>query len=148
MENPRAISLRERIRLNLVAAMENAGINQVQLADKLNISKGTVNNWTRGNNSPDVDMVPRICDVLGISVLSIYSPTEFESPETPATKKSPAPSEDDEGALTKEELSRISAAMSQLNEEGRERVVEYAEDLAAGGRFKKPCSAELGKKEA
>lgn len=63
-------------------------------------------------------------------------------------KSTPAPSKDDEGALTKEELSRISAAMSQLNEEGRERVVEYAEDLAAGGRFKKPCSAELGEKEA
>lgn len=63
-------------------------------------------------------------------------------------KNTPAPSKDDEGALTKEELSRISAAMSQLNEEGRERVVEYAEDLAAGGRFKKPCSTELGKKEA
>lgn len=63
-------------------------------------------------------------------------------------KSTPAPSKDDAGALTKEELSRISAAMSQLNEEGRERVVEYAEDLAAGGRFKKPCSTELGKKEA
>lgn len=63
-------------------------------------------------------------------------------------KSTPAPSKDDEGVLTKEELSRISAAMSQLNEEGRERVVEYAEDLAAGGRFKKPCSAEMGKKKA
>lgn len=70
MEQNRTISLRERIRLNLVAAMENAGINQVQLAEKLNISKGTVNNWTRGNNSPDVDMVPKICEVLGISILA------------------------------------------------------------------------------
>ena len=90
METGRTISLRERIRINLVTAMENAGINQVQLADKLNISKGTVNNWTRGNNSPDVDMVPRICEVLGISVLSLYSPTEFESPEGETTKKSPS----------------------------------------------------------
>lgn len=68
------VSLRERIRENLVQAMENAGINQVQLAEKLNISKGTVNNWTRGNNSPDVDMVPKICEVLGISIVSLYSP--------------------------------------------------------------------------
>lgn len=90
METGRTISLRERIRINLITAMENAGINQVQLADKLNISKGTVNNWTRGNNSPDVDMVPRICEVLGISVLSLYSPTEFESQEGETTKKSPS----------------------------------------------------------
>lgn len=52
------MSLRERIRLNLVSSMEAANINQVQLADKLGISKGTVNNWARGNNSPDVEFEP------------------------------------------------------------------------------------------
>lgn len=114
MEKSRAISLRERIRLNLVAAMENAGINQVQLADKLNISKGTVNNWTRGNNSPDVDMVPRICDVLGISVLSLYSPTELESPETPITKKSPAPAEASTGEISLEESNNLLIALGYI----------------------------------
>lgn len=73
------ISLRERIRQNLVSSMEKANINQVQLAEKLGISKGTVNNWTRGNNSPDVDMVPKICDVLGISILDLYSPSKSEA---------------------------------------------------------------------
>ncbi|MCI8652623.1 MAG: LexA family transcriptional regulator [Angelakisella sp.] len=67
------ISFRERIRLNLVAAMRAAEISQVQLAEKLGISKGTVNNWTRGNNSPDVDMVPQICEVLGIPIIDFYS---------------------------------------------------------------------------
>lgn len=76
------ISLRERIRLNLISAMEKEGVNQVQLADKLGISKGTVNNWARGNNSPDIDIVPKICKVLNISVLDLYSPTKFEHPES------------------------------------------------------------------
>ncbi len=67
------ISLRERIRLNLVAAMERAGINQVQLAKKLGISKCTVNNWISGNNSPDVDIVPDVCSVLGISIIELFS---------------------------------------------------------------------------
>lgn len=72
------ISLRERIRLNLIDAMRRAGLTQVQMADKLGISKGTVNNWIRGNNSPDVDMVPRICKVLEIPILSLYSPRNGE----------------------------------------------------------------------
>lgn len=63
-------------------------------------------------------------------------------------ENTPTPSVDSVGVLTKDEASRISAAMDQMNEEGRERVVEYAEDLAAGGRFKKPSAAELGEKEA
>lgn len=86
------ISLRERIRLNLLAAMDRSGTNQVQLADKLGISKGTVNNWARGNNSPDVDMVPQICKVLGISILDLYSPTKFE-PQESIKKKSPSATE-------------------------------------------------------
>ena len=48
-------------------------------------------------------------------------------------------------ALTPQELARISAAMAQMNEEGRERAVELVEDLAAGGRYKKTGADSLGK---
>lgn len=78
MDVERKISFRERIRLNLVSAMKRANISQVQLAEELGISKGTVNNWVRGNNSPDVDMVPKICNVLGIETTSLYYPAEIE----------------------------------------------------------------------
>ena len=47
--------------------------------------------------------------------------------------------------LTPQELTRISAAMSKMNEEGRERAVELVEDLAAGGRYKKTGADNLGK---
>ena len=91
MDQPQTISFRERIRLNLIASMKQAGISQVQLAEKLGISKGTVNNWVRGNNSPDVDMVPRICAELGISILTLYSPLPFEQDNASPNKKSPSP---------------------------------------------------------
>lgn len=78
MSEAHEISLRERTRLNLVLAMKKAGVNQVQLAEKLGISKGTVNNWVRGNNSPDLDMVPKICDVLNISIVEFYSSNQIE----------------------------------------------------------------------
>lgn len=67
--------------------------------------------------------------------------------ESYENENSPATSIDEARELTKQELSRISAAMAQMNEEGREKVVEYAEDLAAGGRYKKHGSDELGEKE-
>ena len=60
-------------------------------------------------------------------------------------EKIPTPSKDDVGVLTREELERISAAMAEMNEEGRERAVEMVEDLAAGGRFKKHCSDAMDK---
>ena len=98
--------------------------------------------FKRGISNAGIGTVIKIFGALGLDIESLRI-GELKSAESTTT-----PSIDDAGVLTKEELTRISAAMEQLNEEGRERVVEYAEDLAAGGRFKKPCSAELGKKEA
>ncbi len=98
--------------------------------------------FKRGISNAGVGTVIKIFGYLGLDVESL------STGELKKVVNTPTPSTDDAGVLTKEELSRISAAMDQLNEEGRERVVEYAEDLAAGGRFKKPCAAELGQKEA
>lgn len=115
------ISLRERIRLNLVAAMERANVNQVQLADKLGISKGTVNNWTRGNNSPDVDIVPKICNVLGLSIQEFYSPSEIEMKYI-QHQKSPSPSTDEsapeEGPISLEQSNELLVALGLIQEGG------------------------------
>ena len=111
------ISLRERIRLNLLSAMERADINQVQLAEKLGISKGTVNNWARGNNSPDVDMVPKICKVLGISILDLYSPTRYEPQEY--VKK--------EATLYSSEAEKLAQDYDGLDEHGK-RIVRLVAD--------------------
>ena len=93
--------------------------------------------FSGATKEPKLPTMQKLVYYLGYTLEDLYK-----------NENAPTSSENDGGALTKEELSRISAAMDQLNEEGRERVVEYAEDLAAGGRFKKPCSADLGKKEA
>lgn len=133
------ISLRERIRTNLVCAMENAGINQVQLAEKLNISKGTVNNWTRGNNSPDVDMVPKICEVLGISITSLYSPTISERVE-PANIKT-APSMSDEALRLAKDYDTM------LDDRGR-RMVRGLTDLEIGYAAKRAEKEKAERKAA
>lgn len=120
-------------------ARERAGLSQKELAEKIGVAPNTFHGYESGKHDPKSNLLADIARVCGVSVDFLLG-IEKEN--------APAPSKDDEGVLTKEELTRISAAMEQLNEEGRERVVEYAEDLAAGGRFKKPCSAELGEKEA
>ena len=123
-----AVSLRERIRLNLVAAMDNAGLNQVQLADRLGISKGTVNNWIRGNNSPDVDMVPKICSVLGISLSALYAPTSSE-PEEVFQDAKKAPSELPEEAL---KIAKDYAALSKHAKGAVKAILEYEIKDTAG----------------
>lgn len=43
------------------------GWNQVQLADKLNITKQTVSNWENENIQPSVEMLVRIAGVFGVT---------------------------------------------------------------------------------
>ena len=46
-------------------------------------------------------------------------------------------------AKTPAELAPLAAAWSELNDEGRERLTAYAEDLCASGRYKKRDPAVL-----
>ena len=39
---------------------------QVQLAQKLNISKQTVSNWENGRATPDAHKLAKLCEVLGV----------------------------------------------------------------------------------
>lgn len=43
------------------------GLNQVQLADKLGITKQCVSNWENNNIQPSVDMVVKLCAFFGVS---------------------------------------------------------------------------------
>lgn len=49
------------------ALRQAAKLNQVQLAEKLNVSKQSVSNWENNNIMPSIDMLRRICEVLSCS---------------------------------------------------------------------------------
>lgn len=44
--------------------MELAGVNQVELAKAVGVSKSTVNTWLSGRSYPRIDAIQRIADVL------------------------------------------------------------------------------------
>ena len=46
------------------------------------------------------------------------------------------------------DLAPLAEAWAELNDEGRERLVEYAEDLVAGGRYIKTDPSRMDQKEA
>lgn len=121
-------------------AREMVGLSQKELAEKIGVAPNTFHGYESGKHDPKSNLLAEISRICGVSVDFLLGLEERQS--------TPTSSINDAGVLTKEEVFRISTAMNQMNEEGRERVVEYAEDLAAGGRFKKPSTAELGEKEA
>lgn len=51
---------------------QRRGINQIQLAEKLGLSKNLVSNWEAGRSRPDLNIIPRLCDLLDISVAAFF----------------------------------------------------------------------------
>lgn len=114
---------------------KESGMSLDELSEKSGVPRGTLSKITSGiTKAPSLETMRQLVYAMGYT-LSVLDEKE----------SSPISSADNTGALTKQELSRLSDAMSQLNEEGREKVVEYAEDLAAGGRYKKHSQDAMGK---
>ncbi|AUS95410.1 hypothetical protein CDQ84_19100 [Clostridium thermosuccinogenes] len=64
--------IRENVKRNLGYYLSLRGISQKELADKLNVSQSAVTNWIKGKNSPDIETVAEICDILSISVVDLF----------------------------------------------------------------------------
>lgn len=43
------------------------GLNQVEFAKKLNVTKQSISNWENGNIQPSIDMLVRIANVFSVS---------------------------------------------------------------------------------
>lgn len=50
----------------LKTARKQAKTTQVQLADKINVTQGTIANWERGVREPDLDTIKRIAHALDV----------------------------------------------------------------------------------
>jgi len=46
---------------------QSKGLSQVQLADKLDVSKQSVSNWENDNIMPSIDMLVKIADFFNVS---------------------------------------------------------------------------------
>lgn len=43
------------------------GLNQVELGEKLSVTKQTISNWENNNIQPSIDMLIKIADFFGVS---------------------------------------------------------------------------------
>lgn len=83
------------------------------------VGKNFVTNMKRGQ-TPSVASVADLAAYLGVSASDLIGDAK-----TPA------------------ELAPLAAAWAELNEEGRERLVVYAEDLVSSGRYIKKAAPDL-----
>lgn len=73
---------RELFPMKLKYYMENARVNQTDLATAVNVSKSTVHCWLTGKAFPRIDVIQRIADTLGCKTddLLVRSKMSLELP--------------------------------------------------------------------
>ncbi|MCM1052954.1 MAG: helix-turn-helix domain-containing protein [Ruminococcus sp.] len=56
---------------------KKGNLTQEQLAEKLNVSKNAVSKWERGLNLPDASLMPKLCEILNITLNELFSGEEI-----------------------------------------------------------------------
>lgn len=111
------------------------GLTNAQIAKMSGVTLSTLDKITSGaNTNPKLDTLQAICGVLGCT-LNDFMEIHPESKNSPSTDES-APGEKQLVSLYRE-----------LNEEGQEKLVDYADDLVLSGKYIKTSANQLGNKK-
>ncbi len=113
-------SLRETIRKNIEMYIKTSQYNQVEIAQMLGISKASVTNWIKGTNSPNIEYLDKLCDIFNIQINDIFERHENRETEN----------------LTTDEVKLLNN-YKQLNQEGKEKALDYVNDLTENPKYKK-----------
>lgn len=122
--------LRDTLPARLREFRKKANLTTADVGKMIGKSDRTVSAWENGRGQPDADMLLQLCAIYGIESLSELV---GENPSLPA--------------LSAEEL-RLLSLFDDLNEEGREKVFAYINDLSMTGIYKKRDPAVVVSKEA
>lgn len=106
------------------------GISVSELENSIGMGNRSMYNWTKV--SPSVDKVEAVADYFGVSVDYILGRTDVPSLEQTQAASSRRPYANSTLMAQEETLIDL---VQDLNEEGRDRLISYAGDLVASGRY-------------
>lgn len=69
------------MKISLKGLRVNANLTQLEVADKLGVTKETISNWENGKTSPDAVMLLKLCGVYKCSLDSIFLPDKLAKSE-------------------------------------------------------------------
>lgn len=113
---------------------EARGLTLEQVGAYVGVNKATVQRYEIGNIDIKRNVAIKLAECLGTSPAYIMGWTDDSSAAT-----SPAISG---------QLKALAEALAELNDEGREKLLDYAADLVASGRYIKSGASGLGQAQA
>lgn len=62
----------KRLNMNIRNFRIFKGMTQEDLANRIGKSKNVISNWERGDNSPDIDCIEKICNTFGVTPNQLF----------------------------------------------------------------------------
>ena len=107
----------------LFELMQEKGIKGADITRDLRISSGNISDWKNGKSAPASGVLITLADYLGTTA-------EYLSGETEEKEKA-LPEKEEPNAAAK----RLMELYNELNREGQEKLLDYADDLVTSGKY-------------
>lgn len=121
------------------------GLSQRQFAAACSMSNGYISMLENNLNPrtglpviPSLDALKKISDGMGISLSELFQASEDIPVDLLTTYYV-------DGVEISPQLKALSDALEQLNEEGQDKLVDYADDLVSSGKYIKSDTSGVGK---
>ena len=109
---------------NIKYYRKKLGLTQVELAEKLNVSQSTITSWENGNRRPDLDFLPVLAQIFGISVDDLLGTTTDT-----VVRTDPWDVESAFSAQEDETIRIMARGMGRMTPENREKLLTVAKAL-------------------
>ena len=118
--------------------IKEKGYKSSRIAKEIGIAASTFSDWKSGRSVPKMDKLQKIADYLGVTLGELTAEWEAATPaEIELFEKdvaTPHPLTDQERELLD--------MLRELNQEGRQKAMEYIKDLYDTGKYKKSVTRE------
>jgi len=118
--------------------IKSRGITKNKLLVELGLNTNAFKNWENRNTVPGGDTLSKIADYFHVSTDYLLGRTD--DPRPVGEEKEPAAVSEDDPLR-----SALLDNFDQLNQEGREKLVDLSDDMVATGKYIKSDPAKLGK---
>ncbi len=130
---------------NLKQLLNENNMTYAVFAKKIGVGASTVSMWMRGTNTPRMEVLNRIAELFDIDVVDLYfdrSKKQEHLNKVRAAMGLPSSDIMEKESLTFFQNKDLLDSINKLNEEGQQKVKEYADDLAENSKYRKDISDE------
>ncbi|MBQ9038935.1 MAG: helix-turn-helix transcriptional regulator [Clostridia bacterium] len=113
---------------NIRVLRKQSGLTMKQLGIELGMAESTVSLYETGKRSPDIQSLIRIADFFDVSLDYLCGRESDNSERTISPQQS-----------------KLLSLFDDLNEEGQEKLIDYADDLVSSGKYIKMHSFVMDK---